>query len=192
MIASGIHNLINHCFGKDIDKEDSQDAAILCPANAAAQFVNQLVLERLLRKSGGEARKYFSATSLEKSKELQTENDEQRLHYPPEYFNRLESASIPPHKIHLVPGANVMLIRNPRVGGGHCNGTRLTILKLFSTLLIGKIMTGSKIGETVVIFRILFATNELSLPGKLCYAITVNKSPGQTSVREGLYLRTPL
>ncbi|XP_052129258.1 uncharacterized protein LOC127750806 [Frankliniella occidentalis] len=62
-------------------------------------------------------------------------------------------------------------------------------------------MTGSRKGETVGIFRITITTNELSLPGKLrrrqfplkpCYAMTVNKSQGQTLIREGLYLRTPL
>ncbi|KAE8740530.1 hypothetical protein FOCC_FOCC013957, partial [Frankliniella occidentalis] len=38
MVVDGIHKLINHCFGKDIDKEDAHDAAILCQTNDSASF----------------------------------------------------------------------------------------------------------------------------------------------------------
>ncbi|KAE8740957.1 hypothetical protein FOCC_FOCC013531, partial [Frankliniella occidentalis] len=56
-----------------------------------------------------------------------------------------------------------------------------------------KVMTGSKKGETVAIFRVNFTSNEFSLPGKLrrrqfslkpCYAMTVSKAQGQTLIRE--------
>ncbi|XP_052128926.1 uncharacterized protein LOC127750686 [Frankliniella occidentalis] len=208
MVVNGKHKLRmdtkfpkreHHCFGKDIDKEDAHDAAILCPTNDCANFVNKLVLDRLMRGKDGD-RVYLSSTTLEKSRELQDARDEQRLHYPPDYLDHLESASLPPHRLHLVPGANVMLIRNLR-GGGLCNGTRLKVLKLYPNLVVCKVMTGSKKGETVAIFRVNFTSNEFSLPGKLrrrqfslkpCYAMTVSKAQGQTLIREGLYLRTPL
>ncbi|KAE8740516.1 hypothetical protein FOCC_FOCC013961 [Frankliniella occidentalis] len=166
----------------------------------SANFVNELVLERLMRGKEGD-RVYYSTTTLDKSRELQDARDQHRLHYPADYLDKLESASLPPHKLHLIPEANVMLIRNLRVGGGLCNGTRLKVLKLHPNLIVCRIMTGSRKGETVGIFRITITTNELSLPGKLrrrqfplkpCYAMTVNKSQGQTLIREGLYLRTPL
>lgn len=200
MVVSKIDQLINHCFGKDIEKPDSHDAAILCPTNVSADFVNELCLQRVL-KNAQDDQVYFSHTSLIMTKEIQDQRDQNRLHYPPEYLDKLQSAGLPPHKLHLAPGVNVILLRNMRVNGGLCNGTRLKIVKLYSHVLICDVMTGSQKGQRVGIFRITFITNEFSLPGKLrrrqfpvkpCYAITVNKSQGQTLNRAGLYLRTPL
>ncbi|XP_052122501.1 uncharacterized protein LOC113215211 [Frankliniella occidentalis] len=162
MVVNGIDKVINHCFGKNIDKPDAYDAAILCPTNASATFVNNLVMDRLL-KGRTDDRTYFSTTSLIKHKGLQDEDV--NLRYPTEYLNCLESASIPPHKLHLVPGAIVMLIRNLRVSGGLCNGTRLKVVKLYPNCIICEIMNGSQ---------------------------KVNKSQGQTLIRAGLYLRTAL
>ncbi|KAK3910104.1 ATP-dependent DNA helicase [Frankliniella fusca] len=201
IVRSGIHHLIDHCFGKEIDKEDADEAAILCPTNSATYFVNELILQRLKR-NVEETRVYFSSTFLEKRREMGEEaNNAERLHYPPEYLGALQSASLPPHRLELVPGANVMLIRNLRVSGGLCNSTRLRVKKLYANLIVCEILTGSHKEQTVSIFRISFSTDEFSLPGrlkrrhfppKLCYAMIVNKSQGQTLKRVGLYLRTAL
>lgn len=200
MVVTKVEKLIEHCFGKDIEKADSHDAAILCPTNSSARFMNDLVLQRFLRNNAG-GRIFYSATSLIKTKEMQDRNDQERLHYPTEYLDKLESASIPPHILHLAPGLNVMLIRNLRVSGGLCNGTRLKIKRLYDNVVICEVMTGAQKGQEVGIFRINFTSDDFSLPGKLrrrqfpiklCYAITVNKSQGQTLSRAGLYLRTPL
>jgi len=192
--------LITFCFGSKIEKEDAHEAAILCPTNNAANAVLEKVVKKLLHKRVDD-KKYYSATSFELSKELRDSNDQERLHYPKEYLDSLQSASLPPHILHLVPGASVMLIRNLRVSGGLCNGTRLKVKKMYDNVIICEIMTGAQKGETAAIFRITFVTDEFSLPGKLrrrqfplklSYAITVNKSQGQTLSRAGLFLQTPL
>lgn len=48
MVVTKVEKLIEHCFGKDIEKADSHDAAILCPTNSSARFMNDLVLQRFL------------------------------------------------------------------------------------------------------------------------------------------------
>jgi len=188
MFLKQVDSLITFRFGKKIAKEDSHDAAILCPTNNALDFVTEKVLAILLKNKTGD-KKYYSATRFEVSREIQDPNDQERLHYSQEYLNCLQCASLPPHILHLIPGANVMLIRNVRVPGGLCNGTRMKVKKLYENLIICEIMTGGQKGETAGMFRINFVTDEFSLPGKvkrrqfplkLSYALTVNKTDNKT------------
>ncbi|KAE8740757.1 hypothetical protein FOCC_FOCC013725 [Frankliniella occidentalis] len=84
MVVNGIDKVIHHCF-------DAYDAAILSPTNGSATFVDNLVMDRLL-KGRTDDRTYFSTTSLMKRKGLQDEDI--NLRYPTEYLNSLESASM--------------------------------------------------------------------------------------------------
>jgi ATP-dependent DNA helicase PIF1 len=63
------------------------------------------------------------------------------------------------------------------------------------------ILTGSKIGEKVFIPRIALNTTDVKwpfmlqrrqFPVRICYAMTINKSQGQTLSRVGLYLKKPV
>jgi ATP-dependent DNA helicase PIF1 len=63
------------------------------------------------------------------------------------------------------------------------------------------ILIGSKIGEKVFIPRIDLNTTDVKwpftlqrrqFPVRICYAMTINKSQGQTLSRVGLYLKKPV
>ena len=88
-----------------------------------------------------------------------------------------------------------MLLRNVNQKLGMCNGTRLIVIHL------GKIITGSNIGTKVLIPRIVLSPTESKWPFilkrrqfrlKICYAMTINKSQGQTLNNVGLYLPSPV
>lgn len=90
-----------------------------------------------------------------------------------------------------------MLIRNLSINEGLCNGTRLQVLELANNLLRCRILTGDKAGDIVFIHRISLYCEDVypftfkgrQFPIKLAFAMTINKSQGQTFDKIGLDLR---
>ncbi|UYV80721.1 hypothetical protein LAZ67_19001536 [Cordylochernes scorpioides] len=86
----------------------------------------------------------------------------------------------------LETDSEVILIRNldpPRL----CNGTRLCITRMGTNVLQARILTGSFRGEEVLIPRIPIIPNDLpfkfrrlQFPVMVAFAMTINKSQGQT------------
>lgn len=120
------------------------------------------------------------------------------LRFQPEYLNKLNPTSLPKFKIKLKIGAVVMLIRNICIADGLCNGTRLIVRKVTNKLLYCTILTGDKIGEAVTIPKITLNTKDnrdlpfilhrTQFPVRLAFAMTINKSQGQSFHRVGIYL----
>ena len=84
-----------------------------------------------------------------------------------------------------------MLIRNIDVPRGLCNGTRLQILNMTEYNIKCRILTGPNAGQTEYISRITITHGEgkkrtamkferFQFPVRPCFAMTVNKSQGQT------------
>ncbi|CAN0920580.1 ATP-dependent DNA helicase PIF1 [Linum grandiflorum] len=74
-----------------------------------------------------------------------------------------------------------MILRNLNPSIGLCNGTRLFLTYLGKNVISGIIMGGNFEGIQVVVSRRQF-------PIRLCYAMKINKSQGQTLDCVGLYL----
>ena len=79
-----------------------------------------------------------------------------------------------------------------------CNGTRLRVLSLQKNVLQCQILTGDKAGDIVLIPRITISSQKNNgasfilqrhqFPVKLAFAMTINKSQGQTFDKVGLNL----
>ena len=90
-----------------------------------------------------------------------------------------------------------MLLRNLNPALGLCNGTRLMVKRMHRNLLECEILTGEKVGNRVFIPRITCSTEEgrfpfifqrRQFPVRPCFAMTINKSQGQTMDFVGLDL----
>ena len=121
--------------------------------------------------------------------------------YPMEFLNSLTPSGCPPHQLRLKEGLPVMLLRNLNNARGLANGTRLICRRFFPRLIEAEVVTGTRKGDYVLLPRIIFDCDELDTPFALrrrqfpirpAFAMTINKSQGQTMQRVGLYLPQPV
>lgn len=138
---------------------------------------------------------YCSADSIE------TEDPNDAMNFPVEFLNSQTPSGVPPHKLNLKVGTVVMLLRNLNPKKGLCNGTRLMIVKLGANCIGAKIISEFNKGEEVLIPRIDIKPSDTTLPFVLkrrqfpiipAYAMTINKSQGQTFDHVGIDLPTPV
>jgi hypothetical protein len=187
-------SLIKEIFGDKLCIEDIgkfSKMAILCPKNSDVDQINDEILNLL----DGETVSYLSTDSIE------DEDAEDRQNYPVEFLNECTPSGMPVHKMNLKIGSLIMLLRNLNTKRGLCNGTRLIAKKLKPNLIIAEVLTGTAEKQVVFIPRIDLAPTNTDLPFvlkrrqfpiKLAFAMTINKSQGQTLEKVGIYLPEPV
>ncbi|CAN1179601.1 ATP-dependent DNA helicase PIF1 [Linum perenne] len=101
----------------------------------------------------------------------------------------------------LKPYVTVMLLRSINPAAGMCNGTRILLTHLGDYVLRGLVVGGNLEGTIIAIPRIVldvtdtkwpFILKRRQFPIRICYAMTINKSQGQTLDHVGLYLPKPV
>ncbi len=116
-------------------------------------------------------------------------NESNQANYPIEFLNSINISGLPPHKLILKKSQPIMLLRNINPTNALCNGSRLKVVKVQNRLIQAEVAFGSSKGKQVFIPRMPLIPTETKLPFKFqrlqfpirpAYAITINKSQGQT------------
>ncbi|KAL3646534.1 hypothetical protein CASFOL_011714 [Castilleja foliolosa] len=193
-----LQSLINFIYDKPILESPSADnlstRAIVCPTNDTADEINELVLSL----TPGQCSVYSSHDMMIPHSGCSSDLEAM---YPREYLNQLTFPGIPPHRVSLKINTPIILIRNINQSLGLCNGTRLIVSQVLPRIIEARIITGTSVGLRVYIPRIKFVHNSQDLPFvftrrqfpiKICYAMTINKSQGQSLQKIGVYLPKPV
>ncbi|GJS14943.1 DNA helicase [Tanacetum coccineum] len=195
---NGLSSLIDFIYDQNTLQTPSavtlQQKAIVCPKNETANVINSKVLEMVQGES-------TTCLSQDEATPLGDNGADTKMLYPVEHLNTLKFSGFPSHHLELKVGAPVMLLRNINLAGGLCNGTRMIVRQLLTKLIEVQIITGTRVGQKVFIHRIPLTHKDPDLPFvfkrrqfpiKLCYAMTINKSQGQSLSKIGVYLPAPI
>ena len=118
-----------------------------------------------------------------------------------DFLNNIKVSGLPNHSLRLKIGCPVMLLRNINPTEGLMNGTRLHITQLMDFMVEARILTGAKVGKITYIPRLLITPTDKRLPFKMrrrqlplavAFAITINKSQGQSLSEVGIFLPRPV
>jgi ATP-dependent DNA helicase PIF1 len=117
--------------------------------------------------------------------------------YPVEFLNTLQFSGITNHKLELKVGVPILLLHNLNQSIGLCNGTRLIVKRLGQRVFEAEIITWNNVNKHVFIPRIIMSPSGTDWPFvlrrcqfhvRVAFAITINKSQGQTLDNIGVYL----
>ncbi|RZB68642.1 ATP-dependent DNA helicase PIF1 [Glycine soja] len=171
-----------------------QKRVVLASTKDVVDKINDYVLSLI----PGEEKEYCSADSVDKSDELLSPAFGVLT---AEFLNSLKTSGIPNHKLRIKVGTPIILLRNLDQAYGLCNRTRLIVTRLGSSVVEAEIITGPNIGHRTYIPRMNLSPSDSPWPFKLIrrqfpfmvsFAMTINKSQGQSLAQVGLYLPTPV
>lgn len=160
---------------------------ILSPKNDDTHLLNDQILSWL----PGQEHVYLSIDRIDYA-----DGDDLTV-YPKEYLNSIAPSGIPPHILRLKLRCMVVLLRNLK--SGYCNGTRLKVKGFRSRSILcspldqpDKSLIFPRIPLAPTDSTVLFTLHRTKLPIHLAYAMTINKSQGQTFDKVGLHLPSPV
>ena len=171
------------------------DCMILSPRNADVADLNQLLLDQM----AGEAHQYVSADTIVQEAGADPVDPEP---IPIEVLHSIFSSSLPPGELNLKVGCPVILLRNLDPSRGLCNGTRMVITRMRDRVLEGRLLGGEHDGEIALISCIsliptgttglTFLLRRHQFPVQPAFALSINKSQGQSVKYIGIHLQVPV
>ena len=191
---NALNELVDYTWGSTsdeiLDTGLNKNSGILCPINEDSFQLN----EKVLLKIDKQMHPKIGITNIE------CNDDDQADQYPPEFAQNLTPNNLPPHILNLKEGCVVMLLKNLNTNEGLSNGTRLIVTRITDNLVYARIKSGPFQGKDVFIPRMVLRGSEdlpftiarRQFPIRLAFAMTINKSQGQTMDKIGLYLPQPV
>jgi len=187
-------SIVDEIFDQEIDETNMamySKRCILCPTNDDTHQINETVLKKIT----STAREFRSIDSIV------SDNENEHVNFPQEFLNSLTPSGMPPHLLNLKIGSIVMLLRNLNIKKGLCNGSRMTIHGLHDNVIVLKPLNTNANDNLFFLPRIDLTTTDADFPFvmkrrqfpiRLSFAMTINKSQGQTFEKVGVFLRKPV
>jgi hypothetical protein len=173
------------------------DRALLSCRNADIKELNDIILSRF----PGQLETFKAANGVQNEAGTTDPNAiPLETAYPPEVLAAMDTSGLPLSDLQLKKGAPIMILRNLDPSNGICNGTRAIILRATPRVLQVRLLTGDFAGQEMLIPRISMDTTDedfpfiltrRQFPVRLAFAMTINKSQGQSMKHVGLDLRVP-
>jgi len=188
------NNNINKVYGNisgNIISDNIFDSVILAPKNDDCTLINTDILNQI----PGEQRTYHSYSKII------CDNDKDINKYLIQFLNSLTICGLPPHKIVLKVNCIVLLIRNLNTKKALVNGTRMHIKFMHSNAIECEVLTGTACNKRILIPCINLSYSGTILPFNLqriqfpiipAFAMTINKSQGQTFQKIGFFFNRPV
>jgi ATP-dependent DNA helicase PIF1 len=208
---AAITNLLQHVYGELADMyrrwrsgeisaeqyaEYIMKRAILTPTLKGAEMINDLVNTTCLPADQP------TTISLAADAAVGEQGDRPDEAIPPELLQTLTLSGMPPHKLELREGGVYMLLRTLDLNQGLCNGTRVVLTRCARYTLTFRIATqGPFLGREALIPRVTMTSSDSGLSFQLqriqfpvvpAWAMTINKSQGQTLQICAVYLNTQI
>ncbi|KAG5582297.1 hypothetical protein H5410_052924 [Solanum commersonii] len=171
-----------------------QQRVILTPTLDMVESINQYMISL----NHNPEKSYLSSDKICKSDH--TYSALEHVHTP-DFLNTIKCFGVPNHSITLKVRVPVMLLRNNDQTTGLCNGTRLIATKLENQVIEAKVLSGQMAGQKVFIPRMTLTPSDARIPFKfqrrqfpitVSFAMTINKSQGQSLSHVGLFLKKPV
>jgi hypothetical protein len=170
---------------------------ILSPRNSDVEDLNALILDMM----PGDAEGHLSVDSV--VDEAGADDGTPESSIPPEFLRTLNPSGLPPSDLQLKLGCPLILLRNLCPTRGLCNGTRMILVRMSRRVLEVKLIGGEHDGQVALIPRITLSPTEgqtgfafvlkrRQFPVRLAFALTINKSQGQSVKHVGIDLRVPV
>ena len=121
--------------------------------------------------------------------------------FTPYFLNSIKLSGLSNHNLTLKIGTPVMLLKNIDPKGGLCNGTRLQVTQMGNHILEARVITGDRVRDKVIIIKAQISPSDTKLPFRMrrrqfpiavAFAMTINKSQGQSLKEVGIYLPKPV
>ena len=166
---------------------------ILCLTNEDCSEVNDIICNKI---KNYDEKMYKSVDTV-----IQEDDEDPLKRWPLEFINNMTPPGIPPHQLKLKVNTIVMITKNIDKAQGLVNGTRMIIKNLGEEIIRGEIIAGEFKGLNVHITKMDLDSTSNNWPIKFirrqfplitAFAITINKSQGQTFDKIGIFLSKPV
>ncbi|KAL6540741.1 hypothetical protein OROMI_024624 [Orobanche minor] len=191
-IAAIMENIYPNVLQTTSNPNFFKDMAVLAPTNEIVGTINNYVMSLIPTKE----MVYLSSDNICRVVDMDDEI------FSVEYLNTIKCSGLPSHEIRLKEGCIIMLLRNIDTCSELCNGTRMIVTKLGDRIIEAKLISKKNAGKQFPIVRMIMIPSDFTkfpirfqrrqFPLTVCFAMTINKSQGQSLSNAGLYLPKPV